>query len=70
MPSEPHVATHTPTLDDLEAAGLVRREPQLHLTDKGRRWLDLLGYTRALEDAAGDDDVAADLILSTSGLYR
>lgn len=57
-------------IDALREAGLLDGVGTPHLTDKGRDWL------RALEDVHGDevveqlDGAAADLVLSTSGLFR
>ena len=56
-------------IDQLRQVGLVDNSPEPHLTPKGRVWL------RALEhaDARDDRDVseaAAELVLSTNGLFR
>lgn len=56
------------TIDQLREVGLLDNSPEPHLTDKGRNWL------RALEDIEAPeqdlDDAAADLVLSTNGLFR
>jgi predicted transcriptional regulator len=56
-------------IEELRQAGLLDQAESPHLTPKGREWL------RALEDAEtqevadlGED--AADLVLSTSGIFR
>ena len=60
-----HVAV---TLEEMREAGLLTETLDPHLTDRGR---DLL---RALEDLESKDvdtnEAAADLVLSTNGLFR
>jgi hypothetical protein len=57
------------TLEEMREAGLVTESLEPHLSDRGR---DLL---RALEDLDNPDivdmnEAAADLVLSTNGLFR
>ena len=57
------------SIDELREVGLLDGAPQPHLTPKGRDWL------KALEDAETQEvsdfgESAADLILSTNGLFR
>ena len=57
------------TLSELCTKGLVDNLSEPHLTDKGRVWL------RALADIETDEIVdngesAADLVLSTNGIFR
>ncbi len=57
------------SIDELREVGLLDGTPQPHLTPKGRDWL------KALEDAETQEvsdfgESAADLILSTNGLFR
>ena len=54
---------------ELRQAGLLDGSPEPHLTAKGRDWL------KALEDIETEEvseygELAADLVLSTNGLYR
>jgi hypothetical protein len=54
---------------ELRQIGLLDGSPKPHLTAKGRDWL------RALEDIETEEvseygELAADLVLSTNGLYR
>jgi hypothetical protein len=61
-----HVAV---TLEEMREAGLLTESLEPHLSDRGR---DLL---RALEDLETQDivdtnEAAADLVLSTNGLFR
>lgn len=56
-------------IDELREVGLLDSAPQPHLTTKGRVWL------KALEDLETQEvtdlgESAADLILSTNGLFR
>ncbi len=56
-------------LRDLLNAGLLEREPQPHLTDKGRDWLRALEGLHTEEVAlSGDSD--EDFVQSTNGLFR
>ncbi len=60
----------TATLNDLRDKGLV--EPMwgdLHLTNKGRDWLRLLSEVETTE-VAESGEVAADLVMSTNGIFR
>ena len=57
------------TMNDLCDKGLVDSLSAPHLTEKGRSWL------RALADLETDEivdngEAAADLVLSTNGLFR
>ena len=57
------------TLTELRDKGLVDNVGDPHLTDKGRVWL------RALADLETDEvvdngEAAADLVLSTNGIFR
>ena len=57
------------TRAELRQAGLLDGSPEPHLTDKGRGWL------KALEDLETQEvsdlgEQAADLVLSTNGLFR
>lgn len=57
------------TIDELVEAGLLDGPPELHLTDKGRYWLRTLGDLETQEIPDGGEQ-AADLVLSTSGIFR
>ena len=57
------------TIDELVEAGLLDGPPELHLTDKGRYWLRTLGDLET-QEVADDGECAADLVLSTSGIFR
>jgi hypothetical protein len=61
------------TIDELMEAGLLEGPlegpPELHLTDKGRYWLRTLGDLET-QEIADDGERAADLVLSTSGIFR
>lgn len=59
----------TTTLNELIAAGLVEASDIPHLTEKGRDWLRLLedAQTQEVTDLG---ESAADLVLSTNGLFR
>jgi hypothetical protein len=57
------------TLEEMQAVGLLETTPQLHLTDKGRDWLRALGDAET-QEVTDVGELAADLILSTSGLVR
>lgn len=57
------------TRDELRSIGLLDGSPEPHLTAKGRDWL------KALEDIETHEvseygEQAADLVLSTNGLFR
>lgn len=54
-------------MDELVEAGLVTSNEDPHLSEKGREWM------HNLEDVEHHDidlDNAADLVLSTNGLFR
>jgi hypothetical protein len=57
------------TIDELVEAGLLDGPPELHLTDKGRYWLRTLGDLET-QEVADTGEQAADLVLSTSGIFR
>lgn len=54
--------------EELVQAGLCDGSGGLHLTAKGRDWLHALEEMQMQEVTL--DDAAADLILSTNGLFR
>lgn len=56
-------------ITDLQAVGLLDRTEEPHLTDKGREWLRML-EDLTTQDVTDQAEVAADLILSTNGLFR
>jgi hypothetical protein len=55
--------------EDLVQAGLCDESEQHHLTPKGRDWLQALEQMQSA-DAADFNDAAADLVLSTNGIFR
>jgi hypothetical protein len=57
------------TITELQQVGLLDREESPHLTDKGREWLRLL-EDLTTQDVPDQGEAAADLILSTNGLFR
>jgi hypothetical protein len=57
------------TIDELMEAGLLEGPPELHLTDKGRYWLRTLGDLET-QEVSDEGERAADLVLSTSGIFR
>ncbi|MGH2746642.1 MAG: hypothetical protein ACRDKB_01790 [Actinomycetota bacterium] len=59
----------SPIVADLLNAELVSEGPAPVLTSKGREWLRVLEDLQS-EEIAADSDTAADLVLSTSGLFR
>ncbi len=59
----------TITVDELRAAGLLAASPQPQLTNKGRSWLRTLEDVET-QEVVDTDEVAADLVLSTNGLFR
>ena len=61
--------TATTTLQELHRTGLVAPEPAVHLTEKGRDWLKALADVETGEVAETGEE-AADLVLSTNGLFR
>jgi hypothetical protein len=56
-------------VNELYQAGLVTNPGDPHLSDKGREWLDALEDMLARE-GTDIDEAAADLVLSTNGLFR
>ncbi len=54
-------------MDELVQAGLVTESEEPHLSNKGREWLKTL---EGVEHQEINVDQAADLVLSTSGLFR
>ena len=54
-------------MDELVQAGLVTATEEPHLSEKGREWLKTLEGVDHQETSV---DQAADLVLSTSGLFR
>jgi hypothetical protein len=61
--------TTTITIDELVEAGLLDGPPELQLTDKGRYWLRTLGDLET-QEISDSGEQAADLVLSTNGLFR
>ena len=57
------------TLADLQHEGLIDGLDPNALTDKGRDWLRALADLETNEVALGGES-AADLVLSTNGLFR
>jgi hypothetical protein len=57
------------TIDQLVEAGLLDGPPELQLTDKGRYWLRTLGDLET-QEVSDMGEQAADLVLSTNGLFR
>ena len=57
------------TIDELRRVGLLDGSPEPHLTSKGRDWLK---YMEDLEtqEVSEYGEAAADLVLSTNGLFR
>jgi hypothetical protein len=56
-------------MDELRGLGLLDNSPEPHLTAKGRDWLKTLEDLETQEISELGED-AADLILSTNGLFR
>ncbi|HJR46171.1 MAG TPA: hypothetical protein VJ927_11260 [Actinomycetota bacterium] len=54
--------------EELVMAGLCDESEEHHLTAKGRDWLQALELVRTRDIV--ELDMAEDLVLSTSGLYR
>lgn len=54
--------------EELVSAGLCDESEEHHLTAKGRDWLAALEQVRVHDMV--ELDMAEDLVLSTSGLYR
>jgi hypothetical protein len=59
----------TVKVNELYQAGLVTSPGDPHLSDKGREWLGALENMMARENV-DLDEAAADLVLSTNGLFR
>ena len=59
----------TVKVNELFQAGLVTNPGDPHLSDKGREWLGALEDMVARENVELDE-AAADLVLSTNGLFR
>ncbi|MDQ4145217.1 MAG: hypothetical protein M3198_16050 [Actinomycetota bacterium] len=57
------------TLSELCDKGLVDRLGEPHLTDKGRVWLRALADLETNE-VVDNGEAAADLVLSTNGIFR
>ena len=57
------------TLEEMREAGLLTDTTEPHLSDRGR---DLLRVLESLEspDTVDENEAAADLVLSTNGLFR
>ena len=57
------------TLEEMREAGLLTETSEPHLSDRGR---DLLRALESLEssDTVDNNEAAADLVLSTNGLFR
>ena len=55
------------SLTELLNAGLITAIEDPHLSDKGREWMHLL---ENVDHRVIDEDAAADLVLSTNGLFR
>jgi hypothetical protein len=56
-------------MDELILAGLCDESTEHHLTGKGRDWLRTLGDLET-QEVVDVQDAAADLILSTNGIFR
>jgi hypothetical protein len=59
----------TPILEELFDVGLIDGAGGPHLTPKGRNWLRTLEDVETSE-VAESGETAADLVLSTNGLFR
>ena len=57
------------TLAELCDKGLIDTLPAPHLTEKGREWLRTLADVETNE-VVDNGEAAADLVLSTNGLFR
>ena len=57
------------TLAELTDKGLIDSLPAPHLTEKGREWLRTLADVETNE-VVNNGEAAADLVLSTNGLFR
>ena len=58
----------TVEMTDLVAAGLLTSTNDPHLSEKGREWMKTLSDVD--HQTVDLSEAAADLVLSTSGLYR
>ena len=56
-------------VEELREAGLLDGSPEPHLTEKGRDWLRLLGECET-DEVTDSAEAAAELVLSTNGLFR
>ena len=54
---------------ELRQVGLLDGSPEPHLTAKGREWLQALGDIET-QEVSEYGEQAADLVLSTNGLFR
>lgn len=61
--------TRPPTVTELRNAALVSEGSIPILTRKGREWLRVLEDLQR-EEVVADSEAAADLVLSTNGLFR
>ena len=57
------------TMNQLQEAGLLDEQTSPHLTAKGRDWLRALEELETSE-IVENDELQADLVLSTSGIFR
>ncbi len=58
-------------VDQLRQVGLVDNSAEPHLTQKGREWLRALEHAGARDQSDRDvTEAAAELVLSTNGLFR
>ena len=57
------------TLEEMREAGLLTESLEPHLSDRGRDLLHALEDLESL-DTVDNNEAAADLVLSTNGLFR
>ncbi|MDQ4094715.1 MAG: hypothetical protein M3174_00695 [Actinomycetota bacterium] len=57
------------TLMELSNKGLIDNLSEPHLTDKGREWLRTLADLET-DEIVDNGEAAADLVLSTNGIFR
>ena len=57
------------TLTELSSRGLIDNLSEPHLTDKGREWLRALAGLET-DEVVDNGEAAADLVLSTNGIFR
>ena len=57
------------TLTELSNKGLIDNLSEPHLTDKGREWLRTLADLET-DEIVDNGEAAADLVLSTNGIFR